>query len=100
MRTFDQLTQDEQEAATNKAATSLLEAILEGGLRFKDALNGDDLQARIDAACAKAEAMQTPWFAHEYIMDPCRDEIMGMARSDAEDAQYPSPDEQIIRLSA
>lgn len=98
MRRFSRLTKAEKEAAVNQAASDLLGAILEGAVRFNDSLSGDDLQARIDAACAKAEAMRTPWFAHEYIMDTCRDEIMGMAQCDAEDAMYPDKAERIIRL--
>ena len=99
MRTFEQLTAGEQEAAENRAASDLLQAICDGAVRFNDELNKDDLQARVDAAFARAEKMQTPWFAHEYIMDTCRDEIEGMARADAEDAMYPGADERTIRLS-
>lgn len=51
---------------------------------------------RIDAAIAKADKMQTPWFAHEYIIDTCADEIEGMARCDAEDAVYAKPGERIV----
>lgn len=98
MRHFDDLSEPEQKTAENQAATDILKAILEGGLRFNDAANSDDFQARIDAACAKADRMQTPWFAHEYIMDTCREEIEGMARAAAEDALYPNKDEQIIQL--
>ena len=98
MRTYEQLTPAEQDEAVNIAASELLEGILEGAIRFNDALNADDLQARIDTACARAEEMRTPWFAHEYIMDTCRDEIMGMAQCDAEDALYPEPGERMIHL--
>jgi len=66
------------------------------GVRFNDALNHDDLQARIDAAGEKANAMQTPWFWGEYIMDTCREDLEGMARCTAEDALYSAPPEHVI----
>jgi len=98
MRTFEQLTKEERKQALDKAITDLLTAICEGVVRFNDELNRDDLQARIDAAFAKAERMRTPWFSHEYIMDTCRDEIEGMARCDAEDSLYLDKGERAVRL--
>lgn len=101
MRTFDKLTADEQTRAVKRETDSLLTAILEGAIRFDDKLNGDDLQARIDKAIAKAEDMRTPWFAGEYIMDTCGDEIEGMARAeaDSEDVLYADEnDPRVVRL--
>lgn len=98
MRTYDDLTVDEQKEAREHALTDLLRAILEQGLRFDDEANGDHLQERIDKALAEAERMQTPWFAHEYIMDTCREDLEGMATADAETAKYPDADERTIRL--
>ena len=68
------------------------------GIRFNDAANGDDLQARIDAAGGKANAMQTPWFWSSYIMDTCQDDLEGMAAAYAEDALYPDQRERVIYL--
>ena len=96
MKRYAELTQEQRGEAVEKAAGKLLGAILEGGLHFNDSLNHDDLQARIDKAIAKAEAMRTPWFAHEYIMETCQEEIVGMATCDAEDAYYPEPGELTI----
>jgi hypothetical protein len=98
MRKFSDLTEQEQAAAENKAAEELLRAILDGAVRFNDKLNGDRLQARIDKAVTRADKMQTPWFAHEYIMDTCAEEIRGMARCNAEDALYLDPGENAVRL--
>lgn len=98
MRSYDDLTAEEQAKAEEKATETLLEAIVSGAIRFSDEKNGDDLQARIDSAGQKAEDMQTPWFAGEYVMETAGDDIRGMARCDAEDALYPDPDESIIRL--
>lgn len=98
MRTYAQLTPDEQKQAEELALVELLKSILCGAVRFADEKNENDLQARIDKAVATAEQMQTPWFAHEYILDVARDDLEGMARCDAEDALYPDPTERIIRL--
>lgn len=32
--------------------------------------------------------MQTPWFAHEYIMDVAREDLEAMARTDAAACTY------------
>ena len=96
MKTYEQLTDEQKKAAEIKALESLLRAILEGGLRFDDKPNEDDLQARIDKAVAEADAKQTPWFAHEYILDTCRDNLEGMARADAEDSLYSEANERVV----
>jgi wobble nucleotide-excising tRNase len=98
MREYQELTSAEQGKAEGKALDSLLQAIVEGTLRFNDQRNHDDLQARIDAAQQKAEGMQTPWFAGEYIMETCRDDLQNMAQCDAIGAFYPDPTETIIQL--
>ena len=98
MRTFQDLSEEEQGKAREKALEELLQLVAEGVIRFDDTLNGDDLQSRIDAAWAKANDMQTPWFIGSYIMDTCGDDLRSMARADAEDALYPDPGEHIIRI--
>lgn len=95
MKTFNELSSEQKLAAVNKAVKRLLTSICEGAMNFNDKLNGDDLQARIDAAWSKANQMQTPWFIGEYIMDTCRTEIEGMAQCDAEDSLY-SEGENVI----
>jgi hypothetical protein len=99
MKTFDQLTKEQQDSAVEYEVRELLTAILDHGIRFNDALNGDDLQARIDAAIERAERKQTPWFAHEYVMDTCGDDLRGMARCAAEDAVYSEPNEYVVSLT-
>ena len=98
MKTYQQLTKDQQGKAREKALEELLKAVVEGQIRFNDSLNGDGMQGKIDKACAEAEQMQTPWFAHEYVMDAVGDDLRGMARCDAEDAIYPEG-ERIIQLA-
>jgi hypothetical protein len=97
MKTFDELTKEQQAAAVTKATNDLIAAIIEGALCFNDKLNRDRLQARIDAALAKAEKMQTPWFSHEYIRDDryVMKRLEGMARCEVENAFY-SEGEHII----
>ena len=96
MKTYDQLTQPEKDAAEDKAFENILEAIIEGGIRFADEKNQDSLQARIDAAIEEANNLQTPWFAGECVMDACGDELRGMAASDAENALYSEPSEYVV----
>ena len=95
MRKFDQLTPAQQEKAAAHELTLLLTEIVQGAIRFNDKLNGDDLQARIDKALAQADKMKTPWFAHEYVMEACKEDLEGLARSKAEDALYPEPEEYV-----
>ena len=99
MKTYEQLTKQEQEQAIDQETNDLLRAIIEGAVRFNDKLNGDDLQARIDEAIERAHEMQTPWFAHEYIMDTCADDIRSIASSQATTAIYLEDGEHAIRLS-
>lgn len=96
MKTFTELSTQQQAAAIERCLNDLLGAVVEGAIRFNDDLNGDRLQARIDRAIAKADEMQTPWFAGEYVMDTCREDLESMARCDAEDAIYSEPGERVI----
>lgn len=99
MKTFEQLSEQEQDAARAFCLENLLRDILEGGLRFDDGANENYVQSRIDVAWAKAEDMQTPWFANEYIMEAVGDDLRSMAQCDAEAAQYAGVDDApVIRL--
>jgi hypothetical protein len=90
---YAELTEEQQKVARERALTDLLRDIIENGLRFNDAKNGDDLQARIDAAGVKSDEMQTPWFWSEYILDTCRDDLESIATATAEAALYPEAEE-------
>jgi hypothetical protein len=96
VKTWTDLNEEQRAKAINREIENLLTEILEG-LRFNDALNRDDLQARIDKAIAEANRQRTPWFAGECILETCREEIEGMARCTAEDALYPEAGEYTIR---
>ena len=97
MKTYSELTKEQQEKAVEKELTSLLSAVIDGAIRFNDEINNDDLQDRIDRACEKAEKMRTPWFSHEYILDTCREDLTGMAIASAEDALYAEKNENVVR---
>lgn len=96
MKTYSELTPEQQKKAVEHFIKLDLESIIDGWLKFNDDLNGDNLQARIDAAIEKAERMRTPWFAAEYIMDSCGEEITLMAQCSAEDCLYPEQYERIV----
>lgn len=71
MKTYEQLTEYEKVFVTECQTQKLLKGIIEGGIRFNDKLNGDDLQARLDKAINDADENETPWFAGEYILETC-----------------------------
>ena len=79
MKKFDELTENQKNQVINNELGFLLEAIVTGVIRFNDEYNQNDLQARIDKAITKANEMETPWFAHEYIMDTCEKELKEIA---------------------
>lgn len=93
MKRFEELTEEQQAEAVKFAEERLLEAIVYEGIRFDDEANGNDLQARIDAAFAESEKMKTPWYAGQYIMDTCKEDIREMAISDAAGALYAEPND-------
>jgi len=110
MKTWDELTDEQQDEAVDKEATYLLTMVCQGALRFDDELNNDDLQASIEGAAAEMEHMRTPWFLsetlwHETTYHPVKgqpetkrvkDQLLGMARCTCEDALYSEPDEYVI----
>ena len=96
MKTYKELSKKQQKAAKEKCLANLLQAVVEGAISFDDKANGDDLQAKINKAGEKANAMQTPWFIGGYIMDTCKEELQGMANSEAEDAIYAEKNENVI----
>ena len=96
MKTYEQLTPEQQEKALTKETLNLLQAIMERAIGFNDELNGDNLQARIDKAIEEAEDNRTPWFAGDYVMKAVGEDIKGMAQCTVEDALYSEPDENVI----
>lgn len=98
MKTYEQLTPAQQEKARETALNALLTAVCEGSVRFSDSLNGDDTQDRIDRAFKKADRMQTPWFAHEYVMEDKKvaEFLTGIANAEAEQALYRNVNESVM----
>jgi hypothetical protein len=101
MKTWDELTEQEQVQAVTCWMTHVLKAVCEGDIRFDDAANGDDTQALIEAAAQKAEDMHTPWFTHEYIMadDEVRQALLQVALASAEEALYVEPGQSTMSMS-
>lgn len=113
MKTWDELTVEQQDKAIEKILADDLEALVAGAIRFSDELNGDNLQETIDNAIQEAEDMQTPWFAHEYIWEaryylgkghiveddglwPVSEFLHSIAGPVVEDAMYPEKNEVVI----
>lgn len=112
MKTWKDLTEEQQEKALEKVINDQLEAVVTGAVRFNDEKNGDKLQQAIDEALEESERMQTPWFAGEYVWDarfwpgnghvteddglwPVSEFLRSIALPVCEDALYPE-DEVII----
>lgn len=100
MKSYYDLTPEQQEKAVLTAIAHLLEGICNGTIRFDDKTNQDDLQAKIDRAFEQADEAQTPWFAGEFVMDAVGDEVKSMARASAEDAFYVEPNEHVFHLTS
>ena len=99
MRTYHELNDAEKGQAVQIALNKLLGDLLRYGHGYCDLSHDTDLCTRIDAAIAQAERMQTPWFAHEYILDTCRDDLTQVALGHAVEAVYLDPDERdAVRL--
>lgn len=97
MKTYSQLTPAQRTVAQDRCLSLLLQSLLEGcPVRYFTEDPAGLLQQRIDSACQKADDMQTPWFAHEYILDTCRPELSGIAKQRAKSALYPEPGEDVI----
>jgi len=96
MKTYEQLTREQQGLAVENCLENLLKAIADG-LRFNDEMNGDGLQATIDAANQAAEDNQTPWFWSSFVMESDAGPVLrSMAEVDAEDALYQCTDDPTV----
>ena len=82
MKTFDQLTPEQQ----GKAVDGFVNEIIEIMVDVRDAF--PDCEAKVKAALEKAERMQTPWFAGRYVYDACADRIKEEAFANAKEALY------------
>ena len=103
MRTFEELDQAEKEQAFDLFTNKLLGELITGMFRFNPDIHGD-LQEAIDGAMEQAERLQTPWFAHEYIVDAeysggkVIDTLRDMAKCDASEAFYLRGNEYAVHL--
>ena len=103
MKPWDELTEEQQSEAKYYVLGVLLRDITQEGMRLID----DSADEAVIKAIEKAEKMQTPWFAHEYVMDAeYVDEkgetqklstlLMSIAEATAKDALYSEDDEYVI----
>jgi hypothetical protein len=82
LKTFGELTKEEQQVALNKKEGEVLQCLIE----YPDFYLA--LEEQVLAAHDKAEEMQTPWFVGEYIMDEVGDEVRAIAKEAATDCIY------------
>jgi hypothetical protein len=96
MKTYQELNQEQRAAAFDKCMSETLQAAVELGTQFFP----DELQAAADEAGRKADAMQTPWFIHEYLLDvpEIKEHLEAEALETALNAFYPEPGELAVYL--
>lgn len=90
MKTFDQLTPDQQVRAIESQMSAQLTSICEGFVPH------EGMRERIMQAAESAERMETPWFMFEYVMDTCAAEIRALAVLDCEVAIFREPHEFVL----
>lgn len=96
MKKYNELTEKQQKQAVLYMLNDFLNGAADGSL-FTD---NDELQAAIHEAISKAEALQTPWFAKEYLTEDkyIMEAFQGMAQVDAENAIYLQEEEIAVSL--
>ena len=56
--------------------------VLNDTVSFLIDVEGQDESSDVWKACKKANDMQTPWFAPQYVMEECKEKVMSLARAD------------------
>ena len=90
MKTYAQLTPEQQVKARQTRLNALLQMAMEDCTFFPE------LDVKIAEAGEKASNMLTPWFWGEYIMETCRPEFEEMSKQDAELALYSGRNEFVF----
>jgi len=93
MRTYKELNPQEQEQAQSRCLELVLREVT-----YDPHVVDDELAKKVELAYERAESMQTPWFAGEYIMDTCEVELKALALEHAQQALYPSRGEFVVYL--
>lgn len=98
MKAYNDLTNDEKARAHAHCLNRLVRDISDRRIRFNDALNDDDFQARIDKIWEAANVDNALWFVDDYLLadEYVRDILQGMAQCEAEDALYSERHEQVL----
>ena len=84
-REYNDLSDSEKESAVNHFLLRVLETATEYPSYYQF---DSDLHKKILKAHKKADKAQTSWFAHEFIMEDCGEELRELALDDAEQALY------------
>ena len=95
MKTYKQLTKDQQTKALSASTVSIIKFITEQP-EHNISFAFPDLEGRIKEAAEKAEANQTPWFFSEFLMKTCEKELRGTALADAERTLYTEAGEHVV----
>lgn len=84
LKTWNQLTTDQQKAAIQMRVHHLVQAISEGRLTF----NNPAMQEKVLHAAKRAEDMKTPWFFGQYVMEGMASELATLATAECASAFY------------
>lgn len=101
MKTWKQLTKQQQETAVKIQSDSMVRGLAEGVLRFRM----PQANRAIQKAVNKAEAMHTPWFTSEYIWEEVyhpqtgktlESLILQIAQEELQGYLFPEPGEEVF----
>lgn len=94
MKSFTELSEQQQFAAVDELFWRIVGHAVRGSLRFNDLANGNDLQARIEAVIARGydDQYSAHWVAHV-----CHSEFRALAEESARTAVYVEQ-ETVVRI--
>lgn len=100
IRNYEQLSAEEQKQAVEKHLDIIINAIINGEIRFDDSVNEDKLQEHIDAAMEESERLNTPWFAAEILMEDewLAKRLEQLALANAKECYYSGANDVVICL--
>lgn len=101
MKTFKELSTEEQNKAVEFCTNELVATITQDDI-IPDCM--DDYASEIEAVLEEADRLETPWFAHEMLMElllsnkELHKTVTTKARTIAEIAYFPEASDTMIRI--
>lgn len=95
MKTFDELTAQQQSLACEVALLKILAKISEGSARFPGL---PSIQAKLEAAAAEDERLKSPSYMHQFVLNNYKAELDVFAGQYARSAFYREPGDLVLSL--